>query len=469
MKGRHYLLVVACAVMALTSRPAAAIQLLDVLFLSDGSSVTGVIMEEEPGRALVLENEDGELLEYRFKDIERIEKMFVDEQPIIQNRDVVYLKDGVVFRGMIVGRVPEKAIRLELENGQLLDFDFNEIFKIGKEQVATGVVRKAVIKPKKAEKQEVEIKIQIAMNQLQLKQDKLKQGADAGAVEGLQDEVDRLKSEIEQLEEQQEVVEAEAAEEEERFAAVESELGEYRDQLLGAAAELEQRIAVCESPQVKERLEAKFEELQSSIEEVLQRAEVVALVEQPDPRIEEIELQNKTTDAIALAQQRLWKDPEYADRWETLVAELPYEERRAVYRELRQGFPGNKMLWNAIPFAYLGSLRQQDYVGAAIGISVNVAGIAVLLLNDSAAYDRATFNMIADIGIGVLVGAWIFGILEPINFSFSSNKKLREALELTRKEDGSTGQQVAQVERGYVFPSAPAEPRLRLTLVRFAY
>jgi len=210
MKVRHCLLVVACAVMALTSRPAAAIQLLDVLFLSDGSSVTGVIMEEEPGKALVLENEDGELLEYRFKDIERIEKLFVDEQPLIQNRDVVYLKDGVVFRGTIVGRIPEKAIRLEMENGQLLDFEFKEIFKIGKEQVATGVVRKAVIKPKKAERQEVEIKIQIAMNQLQLKQEKLKQGGDAGAVEGLQDEVDRLKNEIEQLEEQQEVVEAES-------------------------------------------------------------------------------------------------------------------------------------------------------------------------------------------------------------------------------------------------------------------
>jgi len=455
--------------MALTSRPAAAIQLLDVLFLSDGSSVTGVIMEEEPGKTLVLENEDGELLEYRFKDIERIEKLFVDEESLIQNRDVVYLKDGVVFRGTIVGRVPEKAIRLEMENGQLLDFDFKEIFKIGKEQVATGVVRKAVIKPKKAEKEEVEIKIQIAMNQLQLKQEKLKQGGDAGAVESLQDEVDRLKNEIEQLDEQQEVVEAEAAEEAERFAAVDSELGEYRQQLLGTAAELEQRIAACESPQVKERLEAKYEELQSSIEEVLQRAEVVALVEQPDPRIGEIELQNKTTDAIALAQKRLWKDPEYADRWKALVAELPYEERRAVYRELRQEFPTGKMLFNAIPFVYLGSFRQQDYVGAAIGISANVAAIAVLLLNDDTVVDRATFNMIADISIGVLVGAWIFGILEPINFSIISNKKLREALELTRREDGSSEQQIAQDERGYVFPSVPAEPRIRLNLVRFTY
>jgi len=468
MKVRHCLLVVVCAVMALTSRPAAAIQLLDVLFLSDGSSVTGVIMEEEPGKALVLENEDGELLEYRFKDIERIEKLFVDEQPLIQNRDVVYLKDGVVFRGTIVGRIPEKAIRLEMENGQLLDFEFKEIFKIGKEQVATGVVRKAVIKPKKAERQEVEIKIQIAMNQLQLKQEKLKQGGDAGAVEGLQDEVDRLKNEIEQLEEQQEVVEAEAAEEEERFTAVESELGEYRDQLLGAAAELEQRIAACESPQVKERLEAKYEELQSSIEEVLQRAEVVALVEQPDPRIEEIELENKANDALALAQKRLWENPEYEDQWKALVAELPYDARKEIYGQEYMTAIGT-VLRNAIPFVYLGSWQQKDYLGASIGVGANLAALGLLGYNELYTADDLLYGKIVVVGAFIALGAYAFGIIEPILYTIRYNLTLREALELRRKDERSEEKQIAQKESGYVFETAPAALRIPVTLVRYEY
>ena len=467
MKVRHCAFVLACGIMALSSRPAAAIQLLDVLFLNDGSSITGVIVEEEPGKNLVLENEEGELLEYRFRDIDRIEKLFVDEESLIQNRDVVYLKDGVVFRGTIVGRIPEKAIRLELDNGQLLDFDMDEIFKIGKEQVATGVVRKAVIKPKEAEKEEVEIKIQIAMNQLQLKQDRLKQGGDTGEVQSLKEEVDRLKNEIEQLEEQQEVVGAEAAEEAGRFAAIESELGEYREQLLGASGELEQRIAACESPQAKQLLQAKYDDLRSSIEEVLQRAEVVALVEQPDPRIEEIELQNKATDALALAQQRLWKDPDYEDQWKTLVAELPYDTRREIYRQEHMTSTG-AIIRNGIPFLYLGSWKQKDYLGAAIGLGANLAALGVLVYNEFQP-DDAIYPTLSLVGAAIALGAYGFGIVEPIFYTLRYNLTLREALELQRRDDESEGKRVAQKESGHIFEAPPATFRVPVTLVRYEY
>jgi hypothetical protein len=471
MKVRHYALLVACVLMAISTWPAAAIQLLDVLFLSDGSSVTGVIMEEEPGKALVLENEDGKLLEYRFKDIERIEKLFVDEEPLIQNRDVVYLQDGVVFRGTIVGRIPEKEIRLELENGQLLDFEMKEIFKICKEQVATGVVQRAVIKPKKAEKEEVEIKIQIALNQLRLKQDRLKQGGEATELESLRDEVDRLQNEIGQLEEQKEVVESEAAEEEDRFAAVESELGELRTELLAAAEGLEERIAACESPQVKERLEAKYEDLQRNITEVLQRAEVIALVEQPDPRVEEIELQNKTTDALALAQKRLWKDSEYEEQWKALVAELPYDQRKQIYGQ-EYMTSGGAMLRNAIPFVYLGSWRQGDILGAVLGMGASlVAGGLVgyselVVANQGDEQLRGTLTYTAGI---IALGAYAFGIIEPVLYTIWYNRVLSEALELRRKDDQSTEQQLAQKESGYVFDSPPTTIRIPVTLVRYEY
>ena len=466
MKVRYRALLVVCVIIAFGTWPAAAIPLLDVLFLSDGSSVIGVIVEEEPGKSLVLENEDGELLEYRFKDIERIEKLFVDEEPLIQNRDVVYLNDGVMFRGTIVGRIPEKEIRLELEDGQLLDFRMDEVFKIGKEQVATGVVKKAVIKPKKAEKERVEIQIQIALNQLQLKQDRLKESTKDSEKQSLQDEVDRLKNEIDQMEEQQETVEAEAAEEEDSFAEVESELGELRTELLAAAEGLEERIAACESPQVKERLEAKHEELQRNIAEVLQRAEVIALVEQPDPRIEAIELQEEATDALAIMQNRLWDKPEYEAQWRTLVAELPFKERQKIYREVREIFPLGPMLWNVVPFAFIGSWKQEDYFGGAVGLGLEAVGLSIWIYETASGADSTA---LLQLGGYFFLGAWAFGIIEPLLFRSWYNGKLRDALELDRRSDESTVVQIAAIEQGYVFPAPPPEPRLRLSLVRFEY
>ena len=473
MKVRHCVFLVACGIMALSSRPTAAFQLLDVLFLSDGSSVTGVIVEEEPGKNLVLENEEGDLLEYRFRDILRIEKRFVDEESLIQNRDVVYLNDGVVFRGTIVGRVPEKAIRLELDNGQLLDFDMKEIFKIGKEQVATGVVRKAVIKPKKAEKEEVEIKIRIAMKQLQLKQDRLKQGAEAGAAEGLEDEVDRLKNEIEQLEEQREAVEVEAAAEAERFAAIDGELGEYREQLLGTAGQLEQRIAACESPQLKQRLQVKYDDLQRSIDEVLQRAAVVALVEQPDPRVEEIENEAKVTDALAIARNGLWTKPEYEEQWKTLVTELPFEQRRQIYRDCRKSDSLAKALLNAIPFIGLGSWRQNDYLGGAIIVTTGITGLALYITYVSLFADTPQDQFLNEnldyIGGVIALAGYAFGIIEPFLFNTKQNMILRDALELERRTDEVAFRQAADKMRPFVFPAPPAEPELRIHLVRYEY
>jgi hypothetical protein len=473
MKVRHCACLVACVIMALCSWPAAAIQLLDVLFLSDGSSVTGVIVEEEPGKNLVLENEEGQLREYRFKDIERIEKLFVDEESLIQNRDVVYLRDGVVFRGTIVGRVPEKAIRLELENGQLLDFDMKEIFKIGKEQVATGVVRKAVIEPKKAEKKEVEIRIQIAMNQLRLKQERLDRGGDAAEGESLKDEVDRLKNEIQQLEEQQEVVDAEAAEEAARFAAIESELGEYREQLLGAAGELEQRIAACESPQVSRGLQAKYDDLERSINEVLQRAEVVALVEQPDPRVEEIEMEAKATDALALARTGLWAKPEYEEQWKALVAELPFEQRRQVFWNSRKSDSLGKALLNAIPLIGLGSWRQKDYLGGAIIVTTGITGLALYvtyeLLFAATPQDQFLYENLDYIGGGIALAGYAFGIIEPFLFNTKQNMNLRDALELERRAEEVAIRQRTDHTQRFVFPAPPAEPEFRLYLVRYEY
>jgi hypothetical protein len=465
MRPRYAPIFLAVVGVLFTTYPAGAIHLLDVLFLSDGTSFVGIIMAEEPGKSVTLETEDGELLEYRLKDIQRIEKKLLDEQPLIENRDVVYLKDGVIFRGMIVGRVPGKEITLELENGQLLDFPMGEVAKIGKEQVATGVVKKGTLKPKSAEKERVETQIQIALGRLEAKREQQKAGEPAEG-EGLQEEIDRLQEEMEQLQEQQQEAEAAATEEAERFAAVESEIGELRSQVLAAAEELKGRIAACGSATAKQQLEAAYRDLQRNIDEVMQRAEVIALVEQPDPRIVQIQLEQKTTSGTAIAQSRLWKDPRYAEQWQALVAELPYEQRREIYREAKSTGAVGRALVNAIPFGgFLGSWRKRD-PAAAVTAGLIVGGLGVWIYEGSTPAGDET---LLSVGGAMVLASWGFGIVEPFFHVLGQNMKLRDALELDRRATRTASGQGAEPLRGYEFPAPPPEPRIRLHLVRYEY
>jgi len=467
MNPRHALIVLALAGWLCAALPAGTVPLMDVLFLADGTSVAGVIVAEEPGKSVTLQSDSGELLEYRFKDIERIEKKLLDEQPLIQNRDVVYLKDGVIFRGQIVGRVPQEQITLELADGCLLAFALRDVAKIGKEQVAGGVVRKATLKPKAAEKERVEVQIQIALGQIEAKRERQK-AAPAGGTEGLQEEIDRLQEEVTQLQEHRQEAEAEAAEEAERFAAIESELGELRSQVLGAADEIERRIEACASPQAKRELQTRYRDLQGSIDEVLQRAQVIAMVERPDPRIEQIELQEQAASGLALAQTRLWKDPRYAEQWQDLMGEIPREQRRRIYRDTKSSGAIGRALINAIPFgSFLGSWRQRDPM-AAVTFGLIAGGLGALYYDAVTSPDDETGPGLAlQVGGAMLLGSWGLGVIEPFFHVLGQNVKLREALELdqwaTRTALG------AAPLTGYDFPAPPPEPRIRLDLVRYSY
>ena len=475
MKVRYYTAVLVLAGLVCGTYQAAAIQLLDVLLLSDGTSVTGVIMEEEPGKSLVIETEDGQLLKYRLKDIERIEKKLVEEEALIENRDVVYLNDGVVFRGMIVGQDPGREITLELEDGQLLHFPMKEVFKITKEQVGTGIAKKAVLRPKKAEKERILITIQIMRNQLEAKKSSLKPGMDASAEQSLKEEAGRLEEEIAALEEEREAIAEEVEEEEQRFAQVEGELGELRGELLSASEEIEQRIAACSSPELRNQLKAKYAELQKDISEILQRAEVVALLEQQDPRITQIELEQKSSEALAITQNQLWNHPRYRDQLEQLVSELPLEERQRIYNESKQGKAGGAMALNLIPLLNLGSWRQKDYLGASIGTVATIGGaafagtIAFIATNIENRPTTDSEDVLIITGWSAALAGYVFGLIEPLFYVKRYNDRLAEAMDLSSIEKATARRQVASGDRRQVFSDALTAPTFAVTIVRYEY
>ncbi|MBP9152595.1 MAG: hypothetical protein KBF73_09955 [Flavobacteriales bacterium] len=52
--------------------------------------------------------------------------------------DVVYLKNGSIIKGIIVEQVPGKAIKLETADGSLFVFEFEEITKMTREEASTS-------------------------------------------------------------------------------------------------------------------------------------------------------------------------------------------------------------------------------------------------------------------------------------------------------------------------------------------
>jgi hypothetical protein len=50
-------------------------------------------------------------------------------------RDVLYLKNGSVIKGVIVELIPEKTVKIETADGSVLVFNMSEVLKIAKEEI----------------------------------------------------------------------------------------------------------------------------------------------------------------------------------------------------------------------------------------------------------------------------------------------------------------------------------------------
>jgi hypothetical protein len=307
-------------------------------------------------------------------------------------------------------------------------------------------------------------------NQLEAKKSSLKPAMDASAEQSLEEELGRLEEEIATLEEERETIEQEVGEEEQRFAKVEGELGELRGELLSASEEIEQRSAACSSPEMREQMEGKYVELQKGISEILQRAEVIALLEQQDPRIAQIELEQKSSDALAISQNQLWNHPRYRDQLARLVSELPLDERQRIYNDSKLGNAGGAMALNLLPLLNLGSWGQKDYLGASIGTVSTIGGVvayginALVLTPGSPLYDTLDVVGLVVAGVG-----YVFGLIEPFLYVSKYNDGLAEALNLSSTEQATARRQVASGDRRQVFTDALPAPTFAVTIVRYEY
>lgn len=123
-----------------------------------------------------------------------------------------------------------------------------------------------------------------------------------------------------------------------------------------------------------------------------------------------------------------------------LALEIPYRERAALYKKgkkdalLAVGLNAFSFFILIPPNLGIGSFIQHDTVGGLINLGTGLAGIGCI----GTAPFLTSGNVNAAITLfttgGVLcLGSWIFGIVRPIVFASSHNKKLEDALLLKTK------------------------------------
>ena len=197
-------------------------QYLDVLILKDGTSYKGVIVEQVPGETLRLETTGGTRMTFSLDEIDSIEKEERSERGLkITYIDVVFLKNGIIFAGTIVEQVPDVSLTLEAANGKEITIGMEEIWKIIREKRLRNEDA-----PPEEERERME-RLKIAL-ELDLSREGRAEAAPAGkeSSDSLEEEIGRLEEEMDELDRERE----EGADDPER-AAREEELVRLREEL----------------------------------------------------------------------------------------------------------------------------------------------------------------------------------------------------------------------------------------------
>jgi sRNA-binding regulator protein Hfq len=97
------------------------------IFLLNGGNSKGKIIERMAGDSLKLKNSFGSTFIYSFNEID-----FIKTDKNGQNNDSVFLKNGQSIIGVILEETPKKDLKILVEDGSILTFTFTEIESITK-------------------------------------------------------------------------------------------------------------------------------------------------------------------------------------------------------------------------------------------------------------------------------------------------------------------------------------------------
>jgi hypothetical protein len=459
-----FLLIVLCLLSALAGWT--EVQYLDVITLTDGQSFKGLIVEQTPEGSFRLETLSGSVLSFAAEEILEIRKERSPGTPEgVRYQDVVFLKDGTIFRGNIVEQVLGEQITLQTDNEVLLPIRFEEIWKIVKQK---HLVEAGEEEPEDREVEELKRQVQIS---LELRSGK---GAEAtgpekgeAPAEELAEEVERLKEEIQSPEDTAAAQRLEAVSGE--IEALVGELmemtkGMWTEEIVGQAGAYKQAV-----PELKEDFQALLNDLlaaaaggeQMSAEQQREAAEAFReKLEALKARVRETararrqeEVQATEYVLEAMIAGEIWLDPEYRSNLALMSTVLPREQREALFEQSRRTDALSAAAMNLIPILALGSWKQRDGLGA---ITTNLAGgMGALILGigsfrSSLEIPDEVMAAISYLGIGLLSTGEVFAIVRPFFYSRKQNQRLAEALGLAEKKVPESTEYYDSLKRYYV-------------------
>ena len=112
----------------------------DVVYLIDGSEVRGIIISFVSNQELSIKTHQGELLTFRMDEVLRVsrrqQKRSRPQYPVEASPayDVVYLTDGSEVRGIIISFVSNQELSIKTRQGELLTFRMDEVLRVSRRQ-----------------------------------------------------------------------------------------------------------------------------------------------------------------------------------------------------------------------------------------------------------------------------------------------------------------------------------------------
>ncbi|MBU1967563.1 hypothetical protein KKH50_04745 [Patescibacteria group bacterium] len=97
----------------------------DTIYLHNGSSIIGEIIESVPGISFTLRRQDGTTCVFKMEEVWKVK--FEEEE---MSEDRLYLKDGGVIIGRIIGAIPGETYSIRSTDKSILVFRMDEIEKV---------------------------------------------------------------------------------------------------------------------------------------------------------------------------------------------------------------------------------------------------------------------------------------------------------------------------------------------------
>lgn len=97
----------------------------DTIYLHDGSSINGEIIESVPGVSFTLKRRDGTIHVFKMAEVWKVK---FEEEEIYEDR--LYLKNGSVIIGTIIGAIPAETYRIRIQDKSILVFQMEEVERV---------------------------------------------------------------------------------------------------------------------------------------------------------------------------------------------------------------------------------------------------------------------------------------------------------------------------------------------------